>query len=264
MHLSSNFIVTGDSSVIETSFLYPIHVNEGYELALSGFSCGGICNVDSESDILRIEHVNDSRFNPTVGEVPIPHSHYHNVGELMTSFRKSINTFLKSHPDWGSNRASLKYTVKSNMWTLSMPAHTQIVACSHHPNSVLRLLNIEDGDYAELSAIEAPFDEECVQGFIYCSVVQESFIDNHQSRLLAVVPISRSAKYTFYEPVVLKYRKIAVSQFSSIDIEIRDSSGRLIEFCDYTEHSTCEEHNLTGISLTGLPIVISLALTMPI
>ena len=107
-------------------------------------------------------------------------------------------------------------SLKNNTWTLTMPNSTLIDSCTAESNNVLTLLDLDDGSYEKLQVVEYDFDRSTKLCFIYCSIIQDSYIDSHQSRLLEIVPISTNANYTFFEPLHLKFRRIAIEAFSSI------------------------------------------------
>ena len=67
-------------------------------------------------------------------------------------------------------------------------------------------------------------------GFLYCSIVENSLINNEQTRLLCIFPIISKRGYSFYEVNQTIYKTISVLQFSTITFTIVDSQGDLIEF----------------------------------
>jgi len=67
-------------------------------------------------------------------------------------------------------------------------------------------------------------------GFLYCSIIENSLINNNQSRLLCIFPIISKRGYSFYEINQTIYKTIAVLQFSTITFSIVDPEGDLVEF----------------------------------
>ena len=67
-------------------------------------------------------------------------------------------------------------------------------------------------------------------GFLYCNVVENSLINNKESRLLCIFPIVSKRGYSFYEVKEAIYKPISVLQFSTITFTILDSEGDLVEF----------------------------------
>lgn len=67
-------------------------------------------------------------------------------------------------------------------------------------------------------------------GFLYCNVIENSLINNKESRLLCIFPIISKRGYSFYEVREAIYKPISVLQFSTITFTILDSEGDLVEF----------------------------------
>lgn len=266
MELSQNFVVTGRSSELETNFFYPVRLEEGFELALSYFFCGPVANVNSEADIVYL--VKGDGHDLVVEEklLEIPHGYYHTTGELISQIADSINEFMAEHESvWGTGKVRVEYNVQKRVWNLVLPKK-QHVSIAHDKSWKRNILNLftglDGGNYEEISVLETNFEETIESVFIYSSIVQESYIDTHQSRLLAVIPVRINAKYTHYEPTNLRFYKIAIEEFSSIFIELRNSRGHLVEFANV---STCADG--TELSLTGemgqtcqKPVILGLTL----
>ena len=252
MKLNENFVITGHGSQVDTHFFRPVGVEEGFQLSLASFYCGSVCNITSGNNAVHINLNEDIS-----GVVHIPVSYVRNVGQLLRGVRDAVNKFLAEQ--WKlSIRVTLRFSLRNNTWTLTMPNPTSIVACTAERNNVLTLLDLDDGSYETLQVVEYDFVRSTSLCFIYCSIIQDSYIDSHQSRLLEIVPISTNANYTFFEPVHLKFRRIAIEAFSNITFELRDSNGSLIEFTETP--SSCTKHNVTidkDQSLPG-PIVMCL------
>ena len=67
-------------------------------------------------------------------------------------------------------------------------------------------------------------------GFLYCNVIENSLINNKESRLLCIFPIVSKRGYSFYEVKEAIYKPISVLQFSTITFTIVDSEGELVDF----------------------------------
>ena len=67
-------------------------------------------------------------------------------------------------------------------------------------------------------------------GFLYCSVVENTLLNNRQTRLLCIFPIISKRGYSFYEVKEAIYKTVSVLQFSTITFTILDSEGDLMEF----------------------------------
>ena len=216
MELSQNFVVTGNSSELQTNFFYPVRLDEGFELALSYFFCGPVCNVNNEADLIYLVKGDGEGVLVEEKLIEIPHGYYHTTGGLIGQIKVSINEYLDEHEDvWGTAKAKVEYNVQKRVWTLILPKkqHITIAHDKAWDRDILNLFTgLDAGNYLDLTVLEAAFDENIDSVFIYSSVVQESYIDTHQSRLLAIVPLRVNSKYTQYEPRNLRFYKIAIEE----------------------------------------------------
>ena len=69
-------------------------------------------------------------------------------------------------------------------------------------------------------------------GFIYSSIVSNSLIDSHQSRILDTIPLRSDDGYTFYEAINPVFHRMAVASFIDIEFYIRSVNGDLVEFSE--------------------------------
>ena len=76
----------------------------------------------------------------------------------------------------------------------------------------------------------ASLDNGTQIAFLYCNVVENSYINNKKSRVLAVVPLARNNGCTFLEFTSPIYVPIDVRQFNNILLEMRDVNGKLVPF----------------------------------
>ena len=254
MELSQNFVITGTSGEITTNFLYPVRLEDGFELALSYFFCGPLSNVNNERDLLYLVK-GDGQGNVVEEKLlEIPHGYYHTTGDVLNIICESINNYIRENPEiWGYVLATINYNIQRRIWNLNLPKK-QDISIAHDKcwdRNVLTLFTgLEDGNYTELAVVESEFSECKENIFIYSSIVQESNIDNHQTRLLAVLPVRVNAKYTHYEPVNLKFYKIAIEDFSSISFEIRNERGNLVDFDSKEMCKNSVRDALNNFSLT--------------
>jgi len=248
MELSQNFVISGSSGEITTNFLYPVRLEDGFELALSYFFCGPLCNVNNERDLLYL--VKGDGHGIVVQEklLQIPHGYYHTTGDSLNTICQAINKFIRENTEiWGSATARVDYNIQRRIWTLILPKK-QNISIAHDKCWTRNVLNLftglEDGNYTELAVVESEFTESRENIFIYSSIVQESNINDHQTRLLAVLPVRVNARYTHYEPLTLKFYKIAIEDFSSISFEIRNERGNLV---DFDRKESCENNNVSDV-----------------
>ena len=73
-------------------------------------------------------------------------------------------------------------------------------------------------------------------GFIYCNLIENSYLNGHRSKLLQVVPFNNGPNaYNTWEVINPNYIPIQVNQFSYLEFSIRDLKGELIKFSSYRD-----------------------------
>ena len=157
MELSQNFVISGSSGEITTNFLYPVRLEDGFELALSYFFCGPLCNVNNERDLLYL--VKGDGHGIVVQEklLQIPHGYYHTTGDSLNTICQAINKFIRENTEiWGSATARVDYNIQRRIWTLILPKK-QNISIAHDKCWTRNVLNLftglEDGNYTELAVV---------------------------------------------------------------------------------------------------------------
>ena len=164
----------------------------------------------------------------------------------------SINNYFKEIE--GQKICALTYGVRNNVWTLTLPHKFSITTCRSEAKNVMNLFFLENGDYTVIEIQESVFTPELQIVFLYASIVQESFVDNNQSRLLAIIPVMKNETYVAYEPTNLLYHEIAIDNFSTITFELRNQEGELVEIA---KQRSCDD---LAAELKTLPLILTLSL----
>ena len=222
MDLEGNFVVISDNEQARftTRFAQPIRVEDGYTLGVKSVYYGEVCNVCESNNKVYLMFSNRERYiSLTVGR-------YNYVGELLKEIQSKINELV------GAGSSALKYTAASNKWQLTVN-NGHFVKVGNIDNA-LNLLVISDGVYANIQAPETELLNDKHIGFLYCSIVQDSFINGRPSRLLATFPITSAHGYNYYEFSNPSYHPVAIKQFSDILFELRDIKGDLLNITSDT------------------------------
>ena len=97
-----------------------------------------------------------------------------------------------------------------------------------HKSPIFKLMGIHKSDNTLIFRKEVmPVKSDVF--FVYFDIVQESYINRHKSRLLAIFPCESKPGGGFYEFKTLVYIPIEVRQFSEIKIELRNMRGELVK-----------------------------------
>ena len=66
--------------------------------------------------------------------------------------------------------------------------------------------------------------------FLYCSIVENSLVNNEETRVLTTIPITSSRGYNYFQFAQPIYRSISVRQFMDISLHILDVNGNYMNF----------------------------------
>ena len=72
--------------------------------------------------------------------------------------------------------------------------------------------------------------EKTILAFLYASPVENSLINNKESRMLTPIPVTSKKGYNYVEFAQPLYRRISVRHFMDISFEILDKNGKKVEF----------------------------------
>ena len=154
--------------------------------------------------------------------IAIPENFYHKTEELTQLIVTSVNNFLE---EFGFDiRCILVNKPTYSHMYIEVPGG--LVMDPESP--IFKLLNMNYSENALIFKKESlPVKSDVF--FVYFDIVQESYINRHKSRLLAIFPCESKSGGSFYEFKTLVYMPIEVRQFSEIKIELRNMRGELVK-----------------------------------
>ena len=85
-------------------------------------------------------------------------------------------------------------------------------------------------------------------GFVYCSCVGNSIFNQHQSRLLAIVPLESKSNYSSYTFESPTYVTLATQSLRDVLFSICDKDGNLIKF-EYMKGTSLEFPTILNLHL---------------
>lgn len=159
-------------------------------------------------------------------KVTIPHGHYESGEALVDALNKKISSQVGAGNGvqlvWCKRTERITVNILENgakMRTVGMLAlmmgfeHRQVIKAT---TTAFRAYDPEGGVYAL---------------FLYCNIIQPSFVGDTHVPLLRIVPIKGSVgqmvAYRFEKP---HYHPVSCKQFQTVEIDIRDSEGEPVAF----------------------------------
>ena len=241
MELQNYFTIISDGtpSQFTANFTSPIRLEDGYLLGVKSIFYGEINNVNSKNNVIFIEI--DDNFMNNAGEtfvnntdesipIPITQKRYNSTGELLTEIKNRVSEYLKEHfPKM--RPITLNYSVTHDKWTIKLPVGI-FFKKAISDSSVLDLLVMKDGKYNSFETTDAAFVDETHIGFLYCSIIENSYINSNSSRLLATIPLSSTEGISYHEYYNPNYYRVSIRNFSDIYFQLCNEQGDLIEFSE--------------------------------
>ena len=241
MELQNYFTIisNGNPSQFTTNFTSPILLEDGYLLGVKSLFYGEINNINSKNNVIFLEI--DENFINNAGEtflhnagesipILITQKRYNSTGDLLTEIKNRVSEYLDAN--FPRMRAViLNYTITHDKWLVKLPTGINFLKSSSNP-SVLVLLTMKDGLYNHLETRDAAFENEKHVGFLYCSIIENSYINSKSSRLLTTIPLSSTDGMSYHEYNIPNYYRISIRNFSDINFELCNENGELLEFSD--------------------------------
>ena len=232
MNSESYFTVSSDKqhpAQFVQNFLTPVNLGDNYEIGLRSLCHGSVYNVISgdivsflrgEGDDLAVDHIYlDEGF------------YYHTAHLFKEIFSKLKDFFEKSGDSWGNIPPEY---IGENQGKLSikMPKGVRFVINEEaYPNRspLANLLHLPEGEYSKISVYDEAIPAKNHIGFLYSSVIAESYINNEKSRLMAVIPLTSNHGYNYFEYKNPTYYPLSVSTFRDIFFILKDVHGEEIK-----------------------------------
>ena len=238
MDLQDNYIVTsheGSASNFVSNFAYPIRVGRGHKIALKSICYGPKWNVTDKNNKLWLD-VEDKE--PHVEYATIKNGWYAGTYDLFIAISKAVNVWTdvfneKTGNNLEHSKVGLYTTGSLDDVKLIFSAHCGAVHSAENVG-ILSLFQFSYGNYTEIVTALTYFSEH-YPAFVYANVVENSYINNKASRLLAIIPmqsgyIDGSTGYHFYVFSSPSYYNFGIREFSHIVFQLIDENGELIDF----------------------------------
>ena len=164
------------------------------------------------------------------GKVQIPVGTYRTTRSIITSIVTAINgkvkeTFPNHTTRYGLNISGMEISPTFAVNLKNVTIHV------NKPDSPWGIIGVKEDLIEKSPSLEnIDLSIEMKPSFLYASIVENSYINEQKSRNLAVIPLTTSTGYTFYEFKSPVYVPIEVREFSSILLELRDLDGKFVKF----------------------------------
>ena len=219
-------VVTSDSqnpANFVSNFVDSRNVNDGYEIAVKSIFSPPLFNfTEDNNEFTDVTVINGKEYYHSYAIKPV---FYENMCQLLQKMQQSIKSSVMKRvakpPKWTPTLSSNPQSVTLNMNNTKRKDASQYFVFG----GLLRDLGLcvsEKTMVAKLDNNSYSFDEETICRFLYSNIVENSLINQHQSRLLACIPLSSASPYNFFEFHNPIYRAFSVHSFTDLNFVLTD------------------------------------------
>ena len=219
-------VVTSDNqnpANFVSNFVDSINVNDGYEIAVKSIFSPPLFNfTEDNNEFTVVTVINGKEYYYSYAIKP---GFYENTRQLLQKMQQSIKSSIMKRvakpPKWTPTLSSNPQSVTLNMNNAKRKDASQyFIFGGDVKDSLLRDLGLcasEKTMVAKLDINNYSFDEETICGFLYSNIVENSLINQQQSRLLACIPLSSASPYNFFEFHNPVCRAFSVHSFTDLN-----------------------------------------------
>ena len=165
----------------------------------------------------------------------IPEGRYRTREDVLFAISDSINKYINNKVNMISNSLLTEDGLaKTNMndlgkFSICLPTTIRAKVKEHGIWSILKVYEDVKDHKQYLHVFGGELEERTGMAFIYINIAENSYINGKKSRVLTAFPVSSKSGYTYHEFINTTYIPIAVNEFTDIEIELRDVSGKLLK-----------------------------------
>ena len=217
-----------------SNFTDTINLNDGYEVAVTRIYHAPVYNVTKHNNKFTLAK------DTNISDHFIPVGYYAGTCDIMAA----INTVLVKASVTGSNENggdSLIHTKPTFMYSKSVGEASSLkivdtgvtfLIDNNRDNDamLLKLLGYcVNGRFDKIVINHFVFEVSTDAGFLYSNIVNNSMINQQQSRLLALIPIRSKPGYNYHEFINPVYGPLSVHSFTDITFALTDVRGDVIK-----------------------------------
>ena len=234
MNSEGYFTVTSDvqhRSDFVSNFTTPVNLGDNYEIGLKSLCHGPVYNVTEGHNMVIFARDASIDIHEIIDKVYLDAGFYSHTGALFKEIYSKLVAHEIAHVLFG--RKLPEYIVENDgKMSIKVPPNISfIVDDEGYPgkNPLSYLLHYPNGRYKKISEFNEFIPVKNHLTFVYSSIIAQSYINDRKSRLLAIVPLTSSPGYNYFEFTNVTYHPLAVSTFTDIFFSLKDPYGEQIE-----------------------------------
>jgi len=176
----------------------------------------------------------------------VKEGYYANAKDLVFALHEAITT-LEVGPDGNGRSSLLDITPENRIMFRPFPPHLEIKSYTFSPRLAMQLGLEHPGPYLAKEELCAPNAIDLNLGvppmlFVYFDKISDQIVGQCNAPLLATIPTNIKQRYgsvtahTFEQPL---YLDLATKNFDTVEIHIRDHTGKFVSFNHGTSMLLC-------------------------
>lgn len=176
----------------------------------------------------------------------VKEGYYANAKDFIYALHETIAPF-EVGPDGNGRRSLLEMTPENRIMFQPFPPHVELKAYAFSPRLAMQLGLEHPGPYSAKEELCAPNAVDLNLGvppmlFVYFDKITEQLVGQCNAPLLATIPTNINQRYgsvtahTFEHPL---YLDLATKNFDTVEIHIRDHTGKFVSFNHGTSMLVC-------------------------
>ena len=220
--------------------LEPMKLEDNMGIAAKFIAFGEVANMTGEDCEFQIE---DMTYSKNVN-LKIPEGRYRRREDVLFAICHVIDKYVNNNADTISTSIEVEQCTTTitdlGKFTITPPRNINVnVNARHGIWSIIKVYENSGKIPSEtrniirnkqvLHVFTGDLEERTGMAFIYINIAENSYINGKKSRVLTAFPVSSKSGYSYHEFSNTTYFPIAVNEFSDIEIELRDVTGKLLK-----------------------------------
>ena len=204
-------------SKFRTSFP-PLKLDTKHELCLTSMFYAPIFNITDKNNVLTVNVILD----PVNYSVKLKNGSYKTKWALLSEIVDKVRQANQNN-EISPHKETVTFKKVKSQITVVMP-YTIMGDCLNMLG-VTKFIGGRNYTFMDDNVMNTPFP-----AFLYCNIVEVSWINNKLSRLLQVIPLEYNQGWSYLDFHTQEKLIIALKEFSNIIFEIKDINGDFIPF----------------------------------
>ena len=221
--------VDGQQGKLQT-YLDPVKLSDNIGLAITSIFHGEVFNISSSYNKIHFTTTvkGGAQQNQKPWVLEIPAGHYTSTFLILNAIHEAFEKDENNISENSDAKPRFEVVLTKGDAITVVVKHMEIEFDAN--DTPWKIMGIKSKDDFSKSIKNTNYSHNLSPAFLYVNIIENSYINGRLSRILSMVPISMKSHWSYHEFAFPNYVPIDVKEFSKINIELYDLSGKLVEF----------------------------------